>query len=287
MTFWLPPAYEDELLCGVLERAARRSAMKLRLTALLALGQATACHSQFPKQVPRFCVNMRLDPSEGKRLVREHTSYPLIAPFLTPENRIRLLCWMLDDCRRLGRPGSRIFTGTHYKTYRFCPRCFEEQEARSGERYWRRMWQYPQLAVCPVHGTPLWDTQEPFQGISGSTRVISPYAVNCAVQLAPGPHDGEVLAALNDLLGEPLPLPSPEQWKQAYEALCRGRTHDEIDEAALRYWGSRWMEANHIRRTTDLLRGRYFHAWWMHLTLIKALNPTMGMGDLIRFAVSN
>ena len=210
--------------------------MKLRLTALLAQGQATACHSQFPKQVPRFCVNMRLDPSEGKRLVREHTSYPLIAPFLTPENRIRLLCWMLDDSRRLGRPGSRIFTGTHYKTYRFCPRCFEEQETRSGERYWRRMWQYPQLAVCPVHGTPLWDTQEPFQGISGSTRVISPYAVNCAVQLAPGPHDGEVLAALNDLLGEPLPLPSPEQWKQAYEVLCRGRTHDEIDEAVLRYW---------------------------------------------------
>ena len=122
------------------------------------------------------------------------------------------------------------------------------------------MWQHSQLAVCPVHG---------------------------AVQLAPGPHDGEVLAALNDLLGEPLPLPSPEQWKQAYEALCRGRTHDEIDEAALRYWGSRWMEANHIRRTTDLLRGRDFHAWWMHLTLIKALNPTMGMGDLIRFAVSN
>ena len=45
------------------------------------------------------------------------------------------------------------------------------------------MWQHPQLAVCPVHG---------------------------AVQLARGPHDGEVLAALNDLLGEPLPLPSPE-----------------------------------------------------------------------------
>ena len=71
------------------------------------------------------------------------------------------------------------------------------------------MWQDPQLTVCPVHG---------------------------AVQLAPGPHDGEVLAALNDLLGEPLPLPSPKQWKQAYEVLCRGRTHDEIDEAGLRYW---------------------------------------------------
>lgn len=285
----MPLPLEDEFLGNVIIRTARRAVLAPRAAANLALGQPIACHPQFPKHVLQFCANMLLPLSAWRRLVWRHTSYPLIAPFLEPHERNRLLCWMLGDCRKLGRPGSRLFTDILFKTYRFCPLCFEEQEKLFGERYWKREWQLPQIHICSVHNVPLLDTGIPFRDSNGISLTISPYAVSTGrvTKLCATNTDLLAITAIADLTNMPMPCPTREQWLAFYENLRCGRTDAEIDEAALAFWGAEWMAAHGIARATDLLRGRHWRAWWMHLTLGLALNWRLRMRDMIRLAASN
>lgn len=282
----MPHPYEDELLSCTLLRTARRARLKPRAAANFVLGRPTACHSQFPRQLPRLIANMMLPAGAWERILREHTCYPLSEPFLDEAQRHRLRCWMHDDSAGMGRPGAKLFKGIHFKTYRFCPKCFEEQLSRCGEVYWRRIWQIPECRLCPEHGVPLKETKEPFRDKYGISRAVpaSLAVAEDATELRPTKHEEAIAEALRNLLQRRGCVPSKTQLKAVYTDLTKGILRKKIDAAAWCYWGEEWLETHQISSVLALLRGEHWQAWWMHLTLIKALDPTMTLASVLTYA---
>lgn len=78
--------------------------------------------------------------------------------------RRRLMASMLNkELPVYSRKKSFGVLGLRLQTYRFCPECWAEQnDELTSDCGWLRVWPIPELTLCPKHGVPLWDTEEPF-----------------------------------------------------------------------------------------------------------------------------
>ncbi|MEQ1543654.1 TniQ family protein [Methyloglobulus sp.] len=87
-------------------------------------------------------------------LIYEHTLFPLFAPFVPEDRRIKCRAWMKASSKgaihlMLGIAASRIKVRNHL---RYCPICIQEQISIYGEPYWKRIWQVAGIDHCPLHG---------------------------------------------------------------------------------------------------------------------------------------
>ncbi len=87
-------------------------------------------------------------------LVYQHTLFPLYAPFVSEEHRLRALKMMAGSSQgavhlMLGVAASRV-KSVH--GFRYCAACVQQQQKMHGECFWLREWYFPGLGVCPDHG---------------------------------------------------------------------------------------------------------------------------------------
>lgn len=87
-------------------------------------------------------------------LVYQHTLFPLYAPFVSEEHRLKALNMMAASSQgavhlMLGVAASRVKSVTGF---RYCAACVQQQLRAHGECFWLREWYFPGLSVCPDHG---------------------------------------------------------------------------------------------------------------------------------------
>jgi hypothetical protein len=155
-------------------------------------------------------------------LVYQHTLFPLYAPFVSEEHRLRALKMMAASSQgavhlMLGVAASRVKSVTGF---RYCAACVQQQLKAHGECFWLREWYFPGLGVCPDHG-PLTLLSEnignhrhlflPLQQAIGKTQVCPDVG-----------SEQMVIACLSRELIQLPPGASPsfEQWTEFYHGLA-------------------------------------------------------------------
>lgn len=222
--------------------------------------------------------------------ISEEPFYPLVAPFLEDEQRKQLAASMLNiRLSARSRKKSYGLRGLQLQTYRFCPLCWAEQnEQLKGDCGWLRMWQIPELALCPKHGVPLWDTGESFRDRHGVPRDIACDEINLdkARPLEPDRHAELLLETARDLMTANLRrMPSQTQWAVFWEKKLADMTNSQLADAAAAYWGTDWLLAHGFKRIDKkLLQTTGRRIWWKNLLLLKAADPTATLRDAINEA---
>lgn len=88
-----------------------------------------------------------------KRIIQDHTLFPVYALFLT-EERVQTICEGMCGDRQtgvhlsLGLSPSEVIK---HQNLMFCPTCVAEERARYRECYWHRVHQVPGVYTCPIH----------------------------------------------------------------------------------------------------------------------------------------
>lgn len=193
-------------------------------------------------------------------LIYQHTLFPIYAPFIDERKRQTAMLWMANQSKGLlhlvlGVASSLI---KQPKLLRYCPRCFEEQLAQQGERYWQRGWQVPGATWCCKHSIPLYEfaiqphhehrhdfhaaDRTPDDKPLQSSRRESLRISNIVEQL---------------LLVEPQQSPNAYQWSCYYRDLAvlagcvRGSNvkHGEVREHIYSLWSRDWLSDIHLSLT--------------------------------------
>ncbi len=285
---YLPEPWKNELLSSTLTRGAKYFGRDCRTMSRVHFGEYCLCHPQYPKHVPIF-AKLWGDQWTTEQLIASNTLYPLTAPFVEPSLRERLLDWMLGNPSGRRRVSGSMLKGTSLMTYRFCTKCWEEQERTCrGDQGWLRQWQVPENRLCLKHGVPLMDTGESFRDRFGATRNIdwSDLDLSKALPLVLHQHDEELSLTIDQLLNRPLTrLPTQEQWTRFWDVLLAPFDAAALAAAGNEYWGKDWLESKGIRYISrQLIDGPRCRVWWRHLVLLKAASPAMSLREAIDVA---
>ncbi len=169
MVGFFPTPYPDELLYSVLARYYAWSANVSPKVALQELfGRTTAIATfDLPSQLENLVENLPFGSKHTvESLIRQHTLYPLYAPFLAPDRSKAVFDSMRghfsgDIHTRTGIMASSV---PQINFFRFCPVCLREDTERHGEPYWHRAHQIAGVLVCPIHQVRLQNSRVKIQG---------------------------------------------------------------------------------------------------------------------------
>lgn len=161
---YFPRLYPDELLYSAIARCRVHLGMGSHkgLLSMLFGDTKVAAVTDLPSHLQVLADNTGLDAEE---LVANHTLFPIYAPFIPKQRRLKLYQAMLasDQPGALGLAGASTALVKWPEMLRYCPLCFEDMIACYGEPYWRRCWQVQGVDACPEHGCLLLDSSIPFR----------------------------------------------------------------------------------------------------------------------------
>ncbi len=156
-------------------------------------------------------------------LIYNHTLFPLYAPFIPEERRIKAFEAMVRRAKgsvhlTLGITTSLVRRSKHF---RICPGCLEEQLAKYGEYYWTRQWQVTGARYCIKHAE-LSETKHTLHQYHRHAFVPLAPSVICFPRTNSSPHNKRVEKRVQELLNLP-PTQSPalEQWSFFYKEAAR------------------------------------------------------------------
>ena len=170
---WLPHPYPDEVIGSLLTRGCR--ALGISWTRMLDTVTGTwprKASFAMPVEIQRVSCRSGV---AAEVLLNEHTLFPYVTAFTSPSRHRRLRQTVLA-------PGAErralilMFQPIHGAPTcrRYCLECLEEDTQRFGEDYWHRTHLLPAVEICPVHGTPLCQTDIPFQRTAGDRLLLMP-----------------------------------------------------------------------------------------------------------------
>lgn len=223
-------------------------------------------------------------------LIYQHTLFPIYAPFIDEHKRQVGMRWMANQSKGLihlvfGTAASLV---KQPKLLRYCPKCFEEQLAQYGERYWMRGWQIPGITWCPKHSTPLYEFSiqphhEHRHGFHAADRTPNDRSLHS--QRREALRVSEIVEQL--LLIKPQKSPTAYQWSCYYRDLVvlagchRGASvkHDEVKERICALWDREWLSENQLSLTgrdtcwsrTILRKHRKSFSFLQHLVIQSSL----------------
>lgn len=274
----------DELLSGAIARTGAVYGLTPRRTAQLLFGEPHVCHPQHPKQLPQMSESL-MGLKDVPQLACGHTTFLLTAPFLEAHQQAALWNWMNGNADAARRRAVRVPDGLFLR-YRCCPACFEEQEKQWGCRAWLRAWQVPACTMCLKHELPLVEFDEPFRDRYGVSRLLLADAVDIAAgrELQIGPHDRLLTETASSLLN------ARTSWTPAEGITEQKRILSFYDtlgglaaaEAGMRrFWGKAWLAERGISTAADMMKGIRARSWLAHLILLKSLDPTADLTELV------
>ncbi|MBL4571503.1 MAG: TniQ family protein [Gammaproteobacteria bacterium] len=239
----------------------------------------------------------------SKRLINNHSLWPVYAPFIHNKRRAKIEVWMLNSFRSSvhfssGISSSRIKTK---QSLLICPNCVTEQQAIYGEGYWDRRWQIPLVFCCPIHG-PLHQTNIQLNGEHRHAYIAISEA-KIINQLHVSNTDVRFSEIVQQLFNNTAILsPTFDQWTQFYQGLAidqgciKGKRidHKKIQAQYCKYWSKDWLVQTNLLPSkkdsswlkTIFRKHRKSFSFAEHLTVIDALfYGEVGVNDAIRKAL--
>lgn len=232
-------------------------------------------------------------------LVYQHTLFPLYAPFISEEHRLRALKMMAASSQgaihlMLGVAASRVKS---VNGFRYCAACVQLQLKTHGECFWLREWYFPSLCVCPDHG-PLTLLSE---NIGDHRHLFLPLqqAIGKTQSYADVSSEQMVLACLARELMQLSPGASPsfEQWTEFYHGLAvdfgfsRGKQvlHDQVYDHIRQKFSVRTLSELHLHGPvsesfwlrTMFRKHRKAFSYLEHLIVWAALLPGMTPAEIL------
>jgi hypothetical protein len=250
-----PVPYQDELIYSLVARAGVHSGSispKQLLDDVYANRKIIATvdlSSHLTEISNQYPLSLNITVSS---LIYQHTLFPIYAPFIDEIKRQAAMNWMASQSKglihlTLGVASSLI---KQPKLLRYCPKCFEEQLAQKGERYWQRIWQVPGATWCCKHSIPLYE----FAIQPHHEHRHEFHAADCT------PDDEQLQSPRREslrisniveqlLLVKPQKSPNAFQWSCYYRDLValagcvRGTKvkHDEVKERIYSMWSTDWL----------------------------------------------
>lgn len=232
-------------------------------------------------------------------LVYQHTLFPLYAPFVSEEHKLRALKMMAASSQgavhlMLGVAASRVKS---VNGFRYCAACVQQQLKRYGECFWLREWYFPGLRVCPDHG-PLTLLSE---NIGDHRHLFLPLqqAIDKTQVCADVGSEQMVLACLSRELIHLSPGASPsfEQWTKFYHSLAadfgfsRGKQvlHSLVYERIQQQFSVHTLSELHLHGTVSesfwlrsmFRKHRKAFSYLEHLIVWAALLPEMSPAEIL------
>lgn len=250
----LPKPYPNELLYSVLARAGvheGETSPKQLLDSIFANRKVIAtidlpCHVEcIALQYP---VSLNLSASA---LIKDHTLWPIYAPFIPFERRKAIEEWMSGESRGAAHLAAGVAASRVRAKQKLllCKTCREESEKIHGEAFWDRRWQVPLVFCCPLHG-PLSETDINLNGEHRHTFVpISQREGNGNLSVTKSDiRFAELVYGLFDVYAKE--SPSYQQWTQLYRNLAfsygffvgKRIDHQRLHHHYVHYWGKEWLE---------------------------------------------
>ncbi len=190
-------------------------------------------------------------------LIYMHTLFPLYAPFVPEDRRIKCRAWLQANSKgaihlALGIAASRVKIANYL---RYCPQCIQEQISIYGEPYWKRIWQVAGVDNCPLHGSLL-TAQVPNQ-TQHRHQFFPALPGYCPMQPQSKPLDETVIVVkqVEGLINLPQHKSANyAQWGAFYKHLAelngsrKGKriNYVAIKERILAKWSSRWLREQRI-----------------------------------------
>lgn len=154
-----PHPYPDELVGSLIARAVRHTSQRPKALIEHLSGSRRAYASWLLSAlITEIAHHAGIAP---RRLLWEHTVFPYSTAYLAREWIARVESSLLE--RPMQAPWSAVpltqsvTQGLSHR--RYCAACSAHDKAELGETYWHRKHNLPGVYRCPVHGTPLLETQ--------------------------------------------------------------------------------------------------------------------------------
>lgn len=297
-----PVPYPNELIYSLVARAGIRSAItspKQLLNQVFGDRKviATIDLPSHLSAISRQLVNT--GKFDAQQLIYEHTMFPIYAPFVDESIRLRALTCMDSSSKgsvhlMLGAVASIVKTPSNFRS---CSLCVAEQKQKYGESYWSRLWYFPSLPYCPIHG-PL------NQSLTSYHDNRHTYHLYDQIMFEPpvnnGNKDKELLRYLAQKSQKLLLLPcqkSPtkHQWSKFYNHLAHdfgcGKgtkqvSHEMIAERVINKVAIPELVVD-FNVDTNWLRTIFRHhrkafSYLQHLTVWSAFIPDMTVSEIIK-----
>lgn len=185
-------------------------------------------------------------------LIYNHTLFPLYAPFVPEERRLKCLGLMAGTSQgaihlALGVAASRV---KQKLSLRYCPQCMQLQKQEYGEYFWQRLWQVSGADTCILHGELKEALVERHSHHRHQFFAASPENCPDVYQQESRPESLIVTEQVKKLLNRPQSKSATlAQWSVYYKYLAdingyrKGQfiRYEEIKERVLRYWPTKWL----------------------------------------------
>lgn len=249
-----PKPYPNELIYSVLARAGvheGETSPKQLLDSVFANRKVIAT-VDLPSHVE--CVADQYPATlnlSAPVLVRDHTLWPIYAPFIHFERKKAIEEWMFGKSRGAAHLAAGVAASRVRAKQKLllCKACREESERIHGEAFWDRRWQVPLVYSCPTHG-PLSETNINLNG--GHRHTFVPIS-QCEERdnLCVSKSDirfSELVYGLFNVNADVSPC--YQQWTQMYRNLAfscgfyTGRCidHQRLHHQYVYYWGREWLK---------------------------------------------
>jgi len=163
-----PVPQKDELLSSVLARFVARQGLESHKVALDVLfgDRKVVTSALFQGRINLLLGRVgHVWNTCAQEVVCQHTMLPLFAPFLPPEQVIKII---EDVSFKKGntvslRTGMNASLLNWRDNYMFCPKCWESEKRELGFTYWHRSHQVPGVTSCSIHNCGLVDSHKSMQ----------------------------------------------------------------------------------------------------------------------------
>lgn len=257
-----PRPYTDELVYSLLARArVKFCEVSPKLLIERAFGSRLVISSlHFPSKIQPLITNNLNSTISTVELIYNHTLFPLWAPFIPDERRLKCIKAMHD--KSFGQPylatgfaASRIpnLTGMRY-----CPHCMAKQIAEHGEPYWQRIHQVAGLESCIQHKTKLEIANYCQSRVHRHEYFpASNFLCKGKPKIAHSEYDDRFYQPISELLNRcEHSSPSYAQWTQYYQYLIRKNhcakglyvSYEAIKERVLAKWPIDWLERYNLHQ---------------------------------------
>lgn len=184
MILQFPIPYEDELLYSLLARVGIRSgnvSHRAILMDVFGTDNFTA-NVELQPGISNIISNLPIGSSiSANQLIFRNTMYPFFTAFRDKEQAQCIYNSLLDEHGRdlqnaIGLMSSAVKPNTYFQ---YCSLCNQEILQKSGELYWRRLFQIPGVRICIKHGVWL---SESTVSTRGRTKYVfaAPTQDNCS-----------------------------------------------------------------------------------------------------------
>ncbi|MDC7429288.1 TnsD family Tn7-like transposition protein [Acinetobacter baumannii] len=236
-------------------------------------------------------------------LIRQHTLFPLYAPFVPRKIRDKAIKLMQGKTNgalhtMLGISASKVKA---IQNFQVCPKCIDIQKQKYGEAFWKRDWFIPNLPVCIEHG-PLTiykekpsDSRHHFQPLIESNFSVESFS-------SIFPQDILMSYQVQQLFKlTSYPSISFEQWSYFYHGIAtdfgytRGKhiRHGLILECVLQHWGTEYLQTKNLLCHQDeenswlktiFRKHRKSFSFFEHLLIWQTLIPKEKLEDIFHHA---